>query len=242
MCHSSGSVRSVWQCFMLWFTLFPLSPVARVVGSIRVPAFLLGIQACWPTPSSFSLALTSSSRERRAVLAFREPTFFFLRFYLFERERDRDSEREHKWGVGRGKSRFPTEQGAQSRLHLRSLGSWTESGRQTLDQLSHPGVLRVDFLNTCSKLVTVTWDRAWAGGHLKSTLSVRLHSSSLLQPVLPAVLSNTKGHALSLWLPPFWSVSISVWGCFYFSWGALRILMQITWWLDLRGPRILSGE
>ena len=79
-------MRSVWQCFMLWFTLFPLSPVARVVGSIRVPAFLLGIQACWPTPSSFSLALTSSSRERRAVLAFREPTFFFLRFYLFERD------------------------------------------------------------------------------------------------------------------------------------------------------------
>ena len=37
--------------------------------------------------------------------------FSFLRFYLFERERE--SKREHVWGLGRGRSRLPIEQGAR---------------------------------------------------------------------------------------------------------------------------------
>lgn len=81
------------------------------------------------------------------------------------------------------------------------------------------GFQRVYFLNTCSKLLTVTRDGVWAGGHLKATLSVRLHSSSLLQPMLPVlpVLSNTRV-STSLWLPLGWNVSILVQGCFLISW------------------------
>ena len=47
----------------------------------------------------------------------RESFFFFLRsIYLLEmgREREHAREKEHKWGArGRGRSRLPTEQGAQ---------------------------------------------------------------------------------------------------------------------------------
>ena len=68
----------------------------------------------------------------------------YVFIYLFERERE--GERERARGAGamnkeksrRGRSRLPTEQGADVKLALRTLGSGPEP-KADVQPLSHPG-------------------------------------------------------------------------------------------------------
>ena len=65
--------------------------------------------------------------------------FFFLRFYLFEREQEREDSRGS--GRGRRRSRLPAEQGAQDvGFDPRTLGLAPEPKADTHDLPSHPGI------------------------------------------------------------------------------------------------------
>ena len=76
--------------------------------------------------------------------------FFFLRFYLLDRERE-SIQAGGGAGRGRERSRLPTEQGAQCEARSQDPGIMTLSQRQTFNQLSHPGVPPMEILNKANK-------------------------------------------------------------------------------------------